>query len=78
MTTLTMQKRIISKLKETKDKNLLNDIYNLLNLSQEADMIISLSQKQKAEVRIGLQDIKEGRTMTNLKAKRDTEKWLSK
>ena len=65
MTTITMQKRIISKLNETNDKNLLEDIYNL---SQEADKIISLTQKQKAEVRKGLQDIIEGRTMTNLKA----------
>ena len=34
MTTLAIQKRIISKLKETKDKSLLESIYKLLNSSR--------------------------------------------
>ena len=78
MTTLAIQKRIISKLKETKDKTLLESIYKLLNLSEEADEVLTLSTIQKAEIRKGLKDIKEGRTMSHSKAKKEVAKWLSK
>jgi len=52
MTTLAMQKRIISKLKETKDKSLLQDIYNLLNLFDEADKILAQQNPKKTSLRL--------------------------
>ena len=78
MTTLAIQKRIISKLKETKDKSLLESIYKLLNLSEEADEVLALTTLQKAEIRKGLKDIQEGRTMSHAKAKKEIAKWFSK
>jgi predicted transcriptional regulator len=78
MTTLAIQKRIISKLKETKDKTLLESIYKLLNLSEEADDMLTLSTIQKNGIRKGLKDIEEGRTMSHSKAKKEVAKWLLK
>jgi hypothetical protein len=78
MTTVAIQKRIISKLKETKDKSLLENIYKLLNLSEEADEVLKLSTSQKASVRKGLKDLEEGRTISHSKAKKEIAKWLSK
>lgn len=78
MTTVAIQKRIISKLKETKDKSLLENIYKLLNLSEEADEVLKLSASQKASVRKGLKDLEEGRTISHSKAKKEIAKWLSK
>ena len=78
MTTLAIQKRIISKLKETKDKSLLESIYKLLNLSEEADELLILSAIQKADIRKGLKDIQEGRVISHSKAKKEVDKWLLK
>lgn len=78
MTTLAIQKRIISKLKETKDKALLENIYKLLNLSEEADEVLTLTTIQKTGIRKGLKDIEEVRTISHLKAKKEVAKWLSK
>ncbi len=78
MTTLAIQKRIISKLIETKDKTLLESIYKLLNLSEEADEVLKLSSIQKSGIRKGLKDLEEGRTMSHSKAKKEVAKWLSK
>ena len=78
MTALAMQKRIIAKLKDTSDKNLLADIYKLLSLSEETEKLFALSAIQKAGIRKGLKDIDEGRTMSHQKAKKDIEKWFSK
>jgi predicted transcriptional regulator len=78
MTTLAIQKQIISKLKETKDKALLESIYKLLHLSEEADEILNLSTLQKRGILKGLKDIEAGRTMSHSKAKKEVAKWLSK
>ena len=78
MTTVAIQKRIISKLKETKDKSLLENIYKLLNLSEEADELLKLSTSQKASVRKRLKDLEEGRTISHSKASKEITKWLSK
>ncbi|MBL0071713.1 MAG: hypothetical protein IPP34_07845 [Bacteroidetes bacterium] len=78
MTTLPIHRRIISKLKETKDKDWLENIYKLLNLSEEADEILKLSAVQKVEIRKGLKDVAEGRTMSHAKAAKEISKWLSK
>ena len=75
---MAIQKRFISKLKETKDKSLLENIYKLLNLSEEADEVLKLSTSQKASVRKGLKDLEEGRTISHSKAKKEIAKWLSK
>lgn len=68
MTTLAIQKRIISKLKETEDKSLLEIIYKLLNSSEEADEVLILTTSQKAGIRKGIKYVEEGRTMTHTKA----------
>lgn len=78
MTTLAIQKQIISKLKETKDKALLESIFKLLHLSEEADEILNLSTLQKRGILKGLKDIEAGRTMSHSKAKKEVAKWLSR
>jgi hypothetical protein len=78
MTNLAIQKQIISKLKGTKDRSLLENIYKLLSLSEEADEVLTLSAIQKTGIRKGLKDVEEGRTISHSKAKKEVEKWLSK
>jgi len=53
---------------------LLENIYNLLNLSEEADNILKLSSAQKIGIRKGLKDLEEGKTISHLKAKKEVAK----
>jgi predicted Zn-ribbon and HTH transcriptional regulator len=78
MTTLAMQKRIISKLKETKDKSLLESVFKMLSLSEEAEDVMHLSSLQKASIRKGLKDVAEGKVVSHSKVKKEIAKWLSK
>ena len=78
MTAVTLQKRIISKLKETKDKNLLEDIYKFLNLADEADDLFPITAKMRLEINKGLKDVEEGRVISHSKVKKEIAKWLSK
>jgi hypothetical protein len=70
MTTLAMQKRIISKLKETKDKSLLESVFKMLTLAEEAEEVIQLSRLEKASIRKGLKDVDEGKVFSYDKIKR--------
>lgn len=78
MTTLAMQKRIISKLKETKDKSLLESVFKMLTLAEEAEEVIQLTRLEKASIRKGLKDVAEGKVVEHSKVKKELAKWLSK
>ena len=65
-------------LKETRDKPLLESIYKLLTLSEEADKVFTLTIAQKANIRKGLKNIEDGKTISHLKAKNEVAKWLLK
>ena len=78
MTAISMKKKIISKIEKTSNKNLLADIYKLLDLADQADDLIELSDDQKKSVRRGLRDITQKRTISHHKANKEVEKWLSK
>ena len=49
-----------------------------MNLSEEADEVLTLSTIQKTGIRKGLKDIEAGRTISHSKAKKEVAKWLSK
>lgn len=78
MTSVTLQKRIITKLKETKDKNILEDIYHLLHLSDETEELFPATSRMRIEINKGLKDIEEGRVISNSKVKKEIAKWFSK
>ena len=71
MTTLAMQKRIISKLKKTKDKSLLESVFKMLTLAEEAEEVIQLSRLEKASIRKGLKDVAEGKVVEHSKVKKE-------
>lgn len=78
MTAITIKRKIISELELTTDKNILQDIFKILQLSKETEEVMKLSEAQKKSIRKGLSDIENGRTISNSKANKEVEKWLSK
>lgn len=68
MSTIEIKKRLISKIKSTKNQDLLGEIYRLLKLEYDDFEILKLTKEQKKAISKGQADIKKGKTITNSKA----------
>ena len=65
MTAISMKKKIISKIETTKNKNLLADIYKLLDLADKEENLLELSDQQKKSIKNGLRNITQKKTSRN-------------
>jgi len=78
MLTTEMRQLLIEKIKTTKDDNILEEVYRILELgTKEIDEIV-LSQEQKRLIDKGLLDIEKGNYLSNEDANTEIEKWLRK
>lgn len=78
MLTKEMKQDLIDKIKSTKDENILEEVYRILEVgSQEVEMIV-LSSKQKDAIDEGIKDIEAGNYITNEEANREIQEWLKK
>lgn len=77
MGTIELKKNIISKITETEDLNLLEDVVKVLGMQTESQ-VFKLNEKQKAAIEAGRQDIKNGKFLTNKEVEKDLDEWLGK
>ena len=73
-----MRQQLIEKIKTTKDDNILEEVYRILEVgTMEIDQIV-LSNEQKGFIDEGLRDIEKGNYLSNEDANTEIEKWLRK
>jgi len=77
MSTTEIKNRLITKIKSTKNQDLLEEIYRLLGLEHDDLEVLKLSEEQKKAILKGQNDIKKGRTLTNKQADSEIDQWLS-
>lgn len=78
MLTKEMKQELIDKIISTKDENILEEVYRILEIgSEEVDMIV-LTDEQKKSIDQGIKDIEDGKYLTNEEANSEIEKWLKK
>ena len=78
MSSKEMKKQLIDKIQSTEDHKILEEVYRILEIStQEIDMIM-LTDDQKSDIDKGIQDIEEGRYLTNEAANTEIIEWLKK
>jgi len=78
MITGEMMQQLIEKIKTTKDDNILEEVYRILEVgTMETDKII-LSNEQRELIDEGLRDIEKGNYLSNEDANTEIEKWLRK
>ena len=78
MLTKEMKQELIDKINSTKDENILEEVYRILEVgSEEVDMIV-LTDEQKESINKGIKDVEEGKYLTNEEANSEIEKWLTK
>ena len=78
MSTTEIKNRLIDKIKSTKNQDLLEEIYRLLELEYDDLEVLELSEEQKKAIIKGQSDIKKGKTLTNKQADSEIDQWLSK
>jgi predicted transcriptional regulator len=73
-----MKKELIDKINATKDENILEEVYRILEIgTTEVEMIV-LSEEQKNSIDKGLKDFEEGNYLSNEDANHQIEEWLKK
>jgi len=77
MGTIELKKNIISKITETEDLNLLEDVVKMLGMQTDSQ-VFKLNEEQKAAIEAGRQDIKNGKFLTNKEVEKDLDQWLEK
>lgn len=78
MLTKEMKQDLIDKIKATKDENILEEVYRILEVgTQEVEMIV-LTNEQKDSIDEGITDIENGKYLSNEEANREMEEWLKK
>ena len=64
MGTIELKKNIISKITETEDLNLLEDVLKVLGMQTELQ-VFKLNEEQRADIEAGRTDIRNGKFLTN-------------
>ena len=78
MLTKEMKQELIDKINSTRDENILEEVYRILEIgSEEVDRVV-LTDYQTDSIDQGIKDIEEGKYLTNEEANSEIEKWLKK
>ena len=78
MLTKEMKQELIDKINSTRDENILEEVYRILEIgSEEVDRVV-LTDYQRDSIDQGIKDIEEGKYLTNEEANSEIEKWLKK
>ena len=71
-----LKERLIRRIKETSDVDVLREIYRLLEIDLDELDVYPLSEQQKSIVNESRQEIATGNFLTNEKSNEETEWWL--
>ena len=78
MTSIELKNKIINKVRQVDDEEVLNEIYKLLDDSLEDTEIMMLSENHKSAIEVAKEQIEEGEYLTNEEANKEIGKWLNK
>lgn len=76
MTTIDIRKKLISKINKTKDSQLLEEMYRLIENEEVDDSILYLSNEQKKVVKEAQSQYRNGKTISNADANNEIDEWL--
>jgi hypothetical protein len=77
MSSAEVKRKLISKIKKSKDEGLLKDIYGLMKDESKSELLL-LSKEQIAAIREGEEQIANGRYLIDAEVRKRTSQWLGK
>ena len=75
---ISLKERLIKKIQATTNKDLLEEVYRLLENNMDDREVYKLSADQKDAIKEGQQQIKRGEFLTDEKANKEAEEWLKR
>jgi hypothetical protein len=78
MSTIELKEKLIEKIQNTDDENILEEAYRLLDLKTADIEKYGFSDDQKSEVNESIIQIKQGKFLTNDDANKEIDEWLNK
>jgi hypothetical protein len=78
MTTKELRNKVIRKINQVDDEEILNEIYRLLEDSIEDDEIFQLSENHVIAIEEAKKQIDQGESMTNEQANLEIGEWLNR
>ena len=78
MTTKELKKKVIGKINETDDDEILTEVYKILANTFEDSEIYLLSENHKTAIEQGINQINNGELLTNEQANKEAAQWLCK
>ena len=73
----TLKLKIIEEINSSENVDLLNEVLNLLNVDSD-ESLISFNEKGKEFIKVGLNDLEEGKIFSNDHANRIFQEWKKK
>ncbi|MBL7129209.1 MAG: hypothetical protein ISS16_09545 [Ignavibacteria bacterium] len=77
MSTLELKKLLISKIDDIDDVELLKAVYKLLDYKSTSGDVYVLSKDEEKEINEGLQQVREGKTISDEDVQKEIDRWLS-
>jgi len=78
MTSIELKNKVIGKINQVNDDDILNEIYKLLDDSFEDAEIYQLSENHKIAIETARNQIDKGEYLTNDQANKEIGEWLNK
>lgn len=78
MSVLELKEKLISRILQTENEALLNEVSRLLGPTQGRSRTVKITPKQKRAILEGQEDIEHGRFLTNEQAETEIQEWLNK
>jgi len=78
MSAIELRERLIEKIRETNDENILEEAYRLLDLETNDTKIYKFDDDQKTEIDTCRLQINQGQFLTNDQANKEIDEWLNK
>jgi len=78
MSTAELKKKLIGKIADSEDENLLLEVYRLFELEKEQVALYPLSDEQISVVRESQQQVKDGKYLNERDANKEIDEWFGK
>jgi len=78
LTAIELKEKLIAKINDTDDAEVLNQIFRLIELEEQIDEVYKLSEDERHAVKEGIHQIDNGMLVTNDEARKIFDKCLGK
>lgn len=78
MTQVQLKDKLIKRIQETDNQDILEDLLKILDLDSDPNIVLNLSEEQKSAIEEGENDFKNGNYLSEEESDRQAREWLEK